>query len=339
VAIVSYGGAAERRLTQGRGAVEVLTNRWGLGSNLYSLAAPLLHRRALREAAVFKSHQLNGAWTAAIAKRIFRKQLVVRCGFVWSDFVGHLEPRRWRRALARRLEGWVVRSADRVVVATDDDRYALIARYGIEASKTRVVPNGVDLERFRPDPGRAEEPGRVCSVGRLVEQKDPLRLLEALAGLPGVRLTLIGDGPLRPAVERRARALGLRVDCLGTVPHEELPSLLNRASVFVLPSRYEGHPKALLEAMACGLAVVGTDVPGIRGLIEHGRTGLLCEPTVAGIRAAVAGLLEDASLRAALGGEARRYVERTCALPAVVEQELAVLADLSEAPVHRSAGA
>jgi len=98
--------------------------------------------------------------------------------------------------------------------------------------------------------------------------------------------------------------------------------------VFVLPSQYEGTPKALLEAMACGLAVVGTNVPGIRELIQDGVNGLLCEPDVKAISEAIARLLNDAELRARLGRAARRFVEERYAQSKVVETEARLLTTL-----------
>ncbi|NJO04104.1 MAG: glycosyltransferase family 4 protein [Chloroflexaceae bacterium] len=112
---------------------------------------------------------------------------------------------------------------------------------------------------------------------------------------------------------------------LGSVPNHDLPRYLQRARVFVLPSHYEGHPKALLEAMACGLPVIGSDVPGIRELLHHGETGYLCPPSPDGIRTAVELLLGDAALRHRLGQQARQYVLDHFALNRIVELELAML--------------
>src|SRR3546814_18364330 len=90
--------------------------------------------------------------------------------------------------------------------------------------------------------------------------------------------------------------------------------MINAGRIFVLPSSYEGHPKTLLEAMACGAAVIGTDVPGIREVIEDGRTGLLCAPTAAALRDAIERLLSDEPLRRRLGGHARPQLEMTARL-------------------------
>ena len=84
--------------------------------------------------------------------------------------------------------------------------------------------------------------------------------------------------------------------------------MLNRAEVFALPSKYEGNPKALLEAMACELPVIGVDAPGVRDVIQHGVNGMLCAQSEQDIATAIRTLLADASLRNRLGCQARLYV-------------------------------
>ena len=329
ITVLSYGGREERRFAERLGAITVLPNTWRLGANLYSVAAPWLHRRALRTATVFKTNQLNGAWTALIAKRLFHKPLIVRCGYLWSSFAEQERAPRWKQRLVQRIERAVLGAADRIIVATDDDRQTIAERYPqLAAAKLRVIPNYVDTQRFRVLPDVVQEAGLICAVGRLAPQKNLGALITALRGLPDARLLLVGEGSLRAELERHARAEGVRVEFAGRVPHERLPDLLNRAQLFVLPSHYEGHPKALLEAMACGLPVIGTDVHGIRELIRHRQTGWLCGTAPSELRSAVVEVLGQPGLRQRLGIEARAYVEAACSLPRVLEEELAVLSEV-----------
>jgi len=333
---VSYGDAGELEFAPQLGRIAVLPNRWRLNATLYSVVAPLLHARALRHATVFRTHQLNGAWCGALAKWLFGAPLVVRSGYVWSAFVARSERRAWRVRLARRIERLVLRAADHVIVATDADRQALLAR-GVAPRNVTVIPNSVDTDRFSPGPDEAREPGRLCFIGRLDAQKNPMLLLEAIRGLEDIRVTMIGDGPLRPALERTIRAEGLPVELLGARPHAELPAHLRRAELFALPSRYEGHPKALLEAMACGTPVIGTDVAGIRSAIAHDDTGWLCPSSPDALRAAIQTLHGDAARRRRLGQAARRAIEQTCSVERIAAQELAVLAQVGRASRDRGA--
>jgi glycosyltransferase involved in cell wall biosynthesis len=325
LAFLTYGGREEAAYVCRLPDVEILANTWGLPSNLYSVVAPVLYRRALARATVLRTTQINGAWCAVIAKRLFQKRLVVRCGFLWSDFVARLHPGTWRPRAARRLEAAAFRAADAAIVTAQADSETVVERYAVPASRIHVIPNYVDTAAFRPGPDIAKEPGRVTFVGRLDHQKNPMALIEALQGVPEAKLTVVGDGPLRP--ELQAESARRRVDAtfLGAVPHAELPQLLNRSAAFVLPSHYEGNPKALLEAMACGLPVIGTRVPGIREVICHGENGYLCGTSPDEIRAALIAVLEDPQLRAHMSAGAVTYVERNCTLRVAVEKETALL--------------
>lgn len=330
LAFVTYGGADDMQGASSLPGVEVLVNRWHLPANLYSVLAPWIHRRTLRRATIFKTNQINGAWSALIAKRLFHKALLVRCGFLWSDFMARLHSGSWRHNVATWLERTIFRAADAVIVAAEADRRTIVDRYALAQSRVHVVPNYVETELFRPMPELRREPGRVLFIGRLDEQKNVAALIEAVGGLPHVTLTIVGDGLLRASLEAAARHLGARVTFLGTRPHGELPVLLNQASVFVLPSHYEGNPKALVEAMSCGLPVVGADAPGIREIVVHGQTGVLCGTSAGEIRAALGDLLADAALREHVGAGAAAYVRSHCSVESAVARELALYGTLAE---------
>ena len=142
-----------------------------------------------------------------------------------------------------------------------------------------------------------------------------------------MRLHLVGVGELNEARRRRLEGRPAEVRALGSVPHAELPRLLNAAMVFVLPSHYEGHPKALIEAMACGRPVVASRRPGLMEAVDDGVTGLLCEPDAASIRDTIRRLLDDAPLRRRLG-DAAREAASALGLDAVAEQELGVIREV-----------
>jgi glycosyltransferase involved in cell wall biosynthesis len=114
------------------------------------------------------------------------------------------------------------------------------------------------------------------------------------------------------------------VSFTGSIPNTALPEKLHQATIFILPSLYEGHPKALIEAMACGLAVIGTDVEGIRDVIQHGETGWLCQPDAESIRGAIHHLLNHPELCRQLGKRAREYILANYSLTQIADQEFAL---------------
>lgn len=146
------------------------------------------------------------------------------------------------------------------------------------AGKVRYVPNGVDLARFLPTnrTRRAqEEPLRLLCVGRLAEIKGHRYAIEALghlkgtSGLPLLRLTIVGSGPLRAALLDLGRDLGVAdsIEILSPIEHHRMPEIYRAHDFFVLPSTWEGQPISLIEAMASKLPVIATRIPAVADLL------------------------------------------------------------------------
>lgn len=172
----------------------------------------------------------------------------------------------------------------------------------ISPAAVRVIYNGVAANRG-PRPAGAPELNVAC-VGRLSHEKGVDVLLEAFArvqvAFPPCRLTIVGDGPLRDELEAQATRLG--VSCEFTGWRRDVPELLRRMDLLVLPSRSEGLPLALLEAMAAGLPAVAADVGGVREAAQDGLTALLTPAEdPAALAEAIVKLLGDAPLRARMG--------------------------------------
>lgn len=182
---------------------------------------------------------------------------------------------------------------------------------GIDADRVRVVGNGVDIDKFSPLP-RAQARGALglppdapvlVTVGALVERKGFHRVIELLPSLrerfPGLTYLVVGgsspEGDMSADLERQVRTLGLStaVRFLGALPPEELRVPLSAADVFVLSTRNEGWANVLLEAMACGVPVVATDVGG--------NAEVVCSPALGAVVPFGDAKALDAALRAALG--------------------------------------
>lgn len=214
----------------------------------------------------------------------------------------------WSRyALGRRR---LMREGDLFLAVSDALRAQAVA-LGFPAERTRTHYNGVDLDRFRPGK-RPREPGTILHVGRLVEKKGTADLIAALSGLTGVRLVVIGEGPLRASLQRRAGAAGVKAQFLGPQTVGEVAMWMRRATLLCAPSvtardgDAEGLPNVVVEAAAAGIPVVATRHAGIPEAVEDGRSGFLVpEGDREGLRARLAQLLASADLRRELGFAAR----------------------------------
>jgi glycosyltransferase involved in cell wall biosynthesis len=229
---------------------------------------------------------------------------------------------------ARAFLRWYCRRSR--LVAISESTRAMVAPYADGASVT-VIPYGVPLPEGDPAPRPVPAgPPRILFVGRLVARKGVGRLLEALATIAEREWTLeiVGFGPERDPLERRAAELGLsdRVEFLGRVSSADLVAAYRRAACFVLPATLderadtEGLGVVLLEAMSHGVPVIATRRGGIVDIVEDGRTGLLIEDEPAALAKAVASILDDPRAGEALGIAGRASVRERFGWDSIVDR-------------------
>jgi glycosyltransferase involved in cell wall biosynthesis len=177
----------------------------------------------------------------------------------------------------------------------------------------QVIPNGVNTGFFCPGPieyrSHRSGPLRIIFVGRLQKQKNVAFLLKQLPRLPigSFELHVVGDGPLKQNLRSLAEKLDIAaaVTWHGWLPREGLRNVYQSADCLVNPSLYEGMPNAVLEAMACCVPVIASDVPGNNELVIHGKTGFLFELDHAEKMTSALTQLRDVDLRLCMGESAR----------------------------------
>ncbi len=203
-------------------------------------------------------------------------------------------------------------------VAVSDSTARDLERRGIAGDRIEVIPNGVDLDRYRPDPEVREFPEpTILYLGRLKRYKRIDLVLRAVSLLRdrgiACRLLVAGKGDGRPSLEVLRDELGLqdRVELLGWVSEARKVELLRRSWLHVLTSTREGWGISNLEAAACGTPTVASDVPGLRDSVRDGETGYLVpHENVDALAKRIHLLLDDGSLRETMGLAGRRFAER-----------------------------
>jgi glycosyltransferase involved in cell wall biosynthesis len=281
------------------------------------------------------SHLYFSTNLAALDRRLSETPLAVTNHGLYSQAVSKRVFDLYLRTGGR----WTFNCADLVFCYTDEER-ARLRDIGV-STDIAVVPNGIDVGRFTPEGPESDlvDPNEefvVLFVGRLVEGKRPRDAIEAVermqTGADGVELYLVGEGPLRPNLQEFVAARGLEeaVTFLGHVDYDEMPGLYRAADVLVLPSRSEGVPRTVLEALATETPVVASDLEQLTPVV--GEAG---ETVPVGNVGAFAAALDrfagspDSVCRA--GRRGRENVESTYTWEGTVERTTALLEELTGA--------
>lgn len=326
---VTYGsrdaGPADRLHKEGalHADIHILPMPWmynmpAVGSWLYSFRSPTIHAQALKQCDIYKTNQMSGSWSAVIAKRKFNKPLIVRTGYTASIFAHKRKGHRIGALLYEKAEKTAYAHAESGAVASAADKRFIVDSYGTAEERIKVLPNYIDTELFKPLPGPKFE-DRIVFVGKFRKQKNLFNLISA-AAITGMKLDLYGDGSQREELKRHAQQCGAEAIFHGMVPNADLPAILNKYTYYALPSLYEGTPKTLLEAMACGLVCIGAEVEGIREILRHGENGYCARDTSAEAvaKAVTAARVGDA---ACIGKKAQETIVQGFSLQAVAAME------------------
>ncbi len=298
--------------------IEVLSKKTWLPNFVYSLFLPWFYKTELKNCDFFKTNQMLGSWSAVISKWLFKKKLIVRTGYTLSIFSKKVS--RLKYLFAKIIERLALDNCDLLIVATEEEK-KYFEKYN---NKIKIVPNYVDTELFKPmlELRNKEEKTVLLFIGRLNKQKNLENLIVALENLDNTRLQIIGAGKLEQELKKLSEDKKVTVEFLGNIPHEELPKYINYADIFVLPSWYEGNPKVLLEAMACGLPILVTDVGGVNNIIKHQDTGYLVQTDTVSLRQGIQELVRVEEAQLGLGHKAREYILQNNSLGKILELEL-----------------
>ena len=291
---------------------------------LRDLRPDIVHTRNL---ATVEAHY--PAWLAGVPGRVHGEH-----GWDVQDVDGHRRKYQWlRRAHAPLI--------DRYIALSGNLETYLREQIGVAATRLSRIRNGVDTGRFAPGSGRRAPDlegfaprGTVVigTVGRMEAVKDQTTLVRAFIALTQtlpeperLRLLIVGEGSLREPAQRMLEEAGLSGQAWLTGARDDVVALYRSMDIFVLPSLAEGICNTILEAMACGLPVVATDVGGNSELVAPGKTGALVprsDPHA--MAAALRPYVTESDLRHRTGGAARREAEARFSLKDMVSQYLGV---------------
>lgn len=285
---------------------------------LYPLMLPLLRFFSGHHNHILLTVQGYSSWPAIFCAWFWRSKIIVRCGYVEGEEFQSKGRSGLRVSLRMALEKWTFKHADRCLIPTQMLAEWVQKNYGIRKEKCDVVPNFVDTDLFSPNPTLKTHYDVIC-IGRLNQQKRVLLILEALKQ-SNLSILFIGRGEEKQTILNVSQQHNMQVKIIDSVVNEDLPTFLQQSRVYLIASIWEGHPKSLIEAMACGCGCVGTFSPGIQNLIVNGKTGLLVDPTPEQIAHAVSKLINTPKLCHTLGENARRFAMEHFAFDVILKR-------------------
>lgn len=328
---VTYGGKQDKIYADKLGNIKILPTKWYNRQLFTTLHLLLKYYPELRDTDILKTNQIPGSEIAIWFKKQFGKKLVVRCGYLHSNFIKNQTKDEKIINNAIQLEKNAFSYADMGFVTSSRDRNYVIQEYKISPEKVKVVPNYVVTDIFKPDSGSHKKYDLIF-VGRSGSQKNLDNLLKAVNCLKtrskSISMLMVGGCGSDDNIQKVVKDHNLDITFRNNVSNFDLPHYLNQAKVFILPSYYEGHPKTLLEAMSCGLPCIGSDVTGIKEDIEHMKTGYLCKTDYESIANAIETVLFDESLQKTIGENARGYILKKYAIEKILEMELGVIKEV-----------
>jgi len=246
----------------------------------------------------------------------------------------------FREVIFKSVELRIIKNVDYVIAVSEGLRDELVKRFGIPSEKVRVIPNGVDVNLFRPKMYGSEHIIKkyglpqeyVLFVGRLVEQKGLHYLLNAIEGT-SIHVVIVGDGPLFSYLKTLTQRLGIseQVRFVGAVPLDDLTRIYSAAKLFVIPSVAEGMALVGLEAMASGLPIISSRIPGMEKIVVDGYNGFLFNVgDVEKLRKYMILLLkEDVDLAKRMGERSRKIVESQYSWEQVTKKTISLYKEIA----------
>lgn len=308
------------------------------GSTFYSIVMPFFIAGKVLSCDVLKTNQMDGSLAALLSSKLFRRPVYVRTGYTLSRAVEKISPHNWVRRLAvyaNEYLAFVFAAASSV--SSYYDRTYVLDKYGKGvASRLNVVRNYVDTDLFVPNAANENRANKIIYVGRLSPEKNLANAIQSCANLD-LELDIIGSGEELSALKDTVQKSGATVRWYGIVANNELPKYFKNYRYFILPSLWEGLPKALIEAMSAGLVCIGNDTTGINEIIEDGVTGFLAKsPSVQDLSIALRRAINADWEAISCAG--RDYARNEFSLEVVAAKERAILTKLLESSSLKLAG-
>ena len=164
--------------------------------------------------------------------------------------------------------------SNKIIATTREIKNFISKKYFIDQKKINIIPNVVNVDKFRKKTNIKKIPNRVINISRLESQKNLFELID-ICKLSEIDLDIIGSGIQLNQLKNYSKKIGVKVNFLGQIENNKIPNLLSKYIFYITSSKIEGSPKTILEAMSSELPIIGLKAEGVNSLIKNGKTGYL----------------------------------------------------------------
>lgn len=298
VYLFTYG--SDKHLSKLPSNIILVTKPKLIPYQIYQLLIPLIHQKLIKKINILRVFQAIGG----LPLLFINKPSVITYGYHYDQFA-KIEKQPFKAMVINFIIKPILKKATKIIVTTiENQKY--ITKLGLN-NKVSFIPNGVNPDVFKPGKVKSSD-NLILTVGRLVIQKNHQLLIQSIGQSKHkskMELVIIGSGPLKKTITKLAQKHKVNLTIINNLPHQELAKKYQKAAIFCLTSKVEGHPKVLLEAMSSGCACLTTDFEG--NLIQNNRFGIIANSAFQ-LTNKLDLLFNDSSLRLKLGRAAREEI-------------------------------
>jgi len=300
-----------------------------LGDLISSFVSPLLNIYKFKNCILVRSNQTSGAISGLIVAKIKGIPFILRSGYLLSEFTINKNKRKALIFFNNWMERKLVLNSSHIIVAYEKIRQFYHSEYGYKLEDITVLGNSIDTKLFSKKDIIKDK--CLLNIARFTDQKNQKNLIKAASNL-NLPLTIIGKGEIEDDLKDLARELNADVIFLKNIPNIEIPKLISQYKVFVLPSYFEGNPKALLEAMSCEMICLASNIEEHTSIIQDGVNGYICGTTQEAIESKLEQIFKDrVTTTNEIGRKAREVILRQYSINKNIEREIEIYKKLLEA--------
>lgn len=253
---------------------------------------------------IIKSNQMKGSWLPLLISKIYNKKMILRCGYEYYRF--SLKNKSLGLNFIKYILSYISYNfADKIIITSSYEKKFINKVFKIKEKKISLIPNYIDTSIFKKKNNKKIYD--IIFVGRFEKQKNLFFLINSIKDLK-LRMILIGNGSLDGEIKKILKKSNLKFKIINKVKNKKLPEFYNRSYIYLNTSHYEGNPKSLLEAMACGLNIITTNYEGVGEIIKNNSNGIITKYSQNEIKDKVNYLLKNKNIYKKISNNAQKKI-------------------------------